>query len=77
MKRFSLSKVFAKAESAVAEKVINRSAFRRQRGASAIEYVIIAAVIGVALFVGIDNIDFNAVFSTIKGCIGGNSSVCS
>ncbi|MDR5888125.1 MULTISPECIES: Flp family type IVb pilin [Halomonas] len=58
MKRFSLSSVFGKAHANLATRQLNRPVFRRQRGATAIEYAIIAAVLAIAIF---------AVFSASDG----------
>ncbi|RAH37355.1 Flp family type IVb pilin [Halomonas sp. SL1] len=49
MKRFSLSQVFAKAHAHLACRQLNRPVFRRQRGATAIEYALIAALVAIAI----------------------------
>ncbi len=54
---------------------LNRPEFRRQRGASAIEYVIIAAVIALAVFAGgqLGLTDaFTSFFTEVKDAVEGN-----
>lgn len=51
---------------------INRPIFRKQQGASAIEYVVIAAVIALAVFVGSGlglDTAFNNFFTDVKNAI--------
>ncbi len=48
---------------AEASATLNTAASRRQRGASAIEYVIIAAVIAFAIFLAAQATDLDEVFS--------------
>ncbi|MCK2183439.1 Flp family type IVb pilin [Halomonas getboli] len=75
MKRFSLSKVFGKAHAAMAASKLNTPVFRRQRGATAIEYAIIAAVLAVAIFAifGGDTGGFktllNNLFSSVESAV--------
>lgn len=47
---------------AEASATLNTAAFRHQRGASAIEYVIIAAVIAFAIFIAANNTDLATLF---------------
>ena len=49
MKTSSLYRVFGKAHANLASRQINRPCFRRQRGATAIEYAIIAALVAIAI----------------------------
>ncbi|WP_445004998.1 Flp family type IVb pilin [Halomonas mongoliensis] len=49
---------------AEASATLNTTASRRQRGASAIEYVIIAAVIAFAIFAASEAVDFQELFNT-------------
>ncbi|WP_152662887.1 Flp family type IVb pilin [Halomonas sp. HG01] len=56
MKRFSLYQVFAKAHAHLAARQLNRPVFHRQRGASGIEYVVIAAMVVLAIVVFVPGI---------------------
>lgn len=63
---------------AEASATLNTAASRRQRGASAIEYVIIAAVIAFAIFAASSNADikgaFESFFNTLQGIVSGVGS---
>lgn len=71
MKRFSLSQVFGKAHVNLATRQFNRPVFRRQRGASAIEYVMIAAVISIVVIASavIIGPDLETLFDKVETAI--------
>ncbi|XKE44037.1 Flp family type IVb pilin [Halomonas organivorans] len=50
MKTFSFHRALGKTHAEPTNARLNRPAFRRQRGATAVEYAIIAAVVAVAIF---------------------------
>lgn len=64
MKRFSLSRVFGKAHATLATHQLNRPVYRRQRGASAIEYVVIASVMALGIYVAVNALDLDTAFTT-------------
>lgn len=61
-----------------AAKSLNQARFKRQQGATAIEYAIIAAVIALAVLAASSTIDIESVFKTffteVKDAIGGGDS---
>ncbi|APX92846.1 hypothetical protein BWR19_07835 [Halomonas sp. 1513] len=51
---------------------INRPGMRGQQGASAIEYVVIAAVVALALFAASNVLDFEGFFENVQEAISGD-----
>ncbi|GAA0621691.1 hypothetical protein GCM10009016_08050 [Halomonas beimenensis] len=66
MKLTSLHHAFGKVHAEQGNAQLNRPVFRRQRGASAIEYAIIAAVIALAIFTASSagDVDIAGAFET-------------
>ncbi|MFG6136783.1 Flp family type IVb pilin [Halomonas sp. B23F22_10] len=76
MKISSLYQVFGKAHANLASRQLNRPIYRRQRGASAIEYVMIAAVISIVVIASAALIgpDLETLFDKVETAIDTEAS---